>query len=79
MAANMALNSAVTEVHKIREAKKIMGCFEDYMQFRDEVEEAKMRMKGKEPAKKAVAEKASQRAEKRLPGTDHEAEELPPI
>lgn len=31
-----------------------MGCFEDYMQFRDEVEAAKMRMKGKELAKKAA-------------------------
>ena len=56
-----------------------MGCFDDYMQFRDEVEAAKMRMKGKELAKKTAAGQISQRAVKRLPGTDCKAEELQPI
>jgi hypothetical protein len=47
-----------------------MGCFDDYMQFREEVEAAKIRMKGKGPAKKAVAGQISQRAVKRLSVTD---------
>jgi hypothetical protein len=34
-----------------------MGCFEDYMQFRDEVEEAKEKIRDHEQAKNADKEK----------------------
>jgi hypothetical protein len=43
-----------------RSGDGIMGCFEDYMQFRDEVEAAKMKIKGKDPAKKTAARQISQ-------------------
>jgi len=65
--------------HKIREANRIMSCFDDYMQFRDEVDAAKKRLKGKEPTEKAVAWQTCQETERRLPGTDCEAEELESI
>jgi hypothetical protein len=56
-----------------------MSCFEDYMQFRDEVNAAKMRMNEKETTKKTAAGKIGQRAVERLPGTDSKAEELQTI
>jgi len=43
-------------VHKIREANRIMGCFEDYMQFRDEVEAAKKRLNVMEKERDAGAD-----------------------
>lgn len=56
-----------------------MSCFDDYMKFRDEVDAAKKRLKGKEQAEKAVAGQTCQVTERRLPGTDCEAEELQSI
>ncbi len=47
-----------------RSGDGIMGCFEDYMQFRDEVEAAKMKIKGKDPAKKAEARQIGQDTKK---------------
>ncbi len=53
-----------------------MGCFEDYMQFRDEVEEAKEKIRDHEQARNAGKEKIILGMKKTPPSVTTPANEL---